>query len=232
MGLVIIKSQRIKNNSNQVTQSNIGGTYNAGGDVWPYNGLSGFLHSYYGDNVVSVYDEDISVLMGNDPTGYLEKHSKKEMEKEEKKRFYKGWCTVVLREGKTMWIPFGCMHTVIPLSNRRESLTGELRKDKEKSKPGRSKKAEDAEYSSLLFFPVLGLRDDLAAPKIVCSVAGRFNMNKVHASSSWEANEAWKAYMKKLEAVVSRTTSKAPDGEEKVGESVAPSSVAALSPVG
>ena len=101
--------------------------------MWPYNGLAGFIHSFIGDNVVTIFDEDGSIAMGNNSTAYLEKHSKKEMGRQDREAFTKGWTTVVLREGMTMWVPFGHMHTVIPLSNKRESLMGALKRQRTKA---------------------------------------------------------------------------------------------------
>ena len=184
--------------------------------MWPYNGLGGFLHSCIGDNVVTIFDEDASIAMGNNSTAYLEKYSKKEMGRQDRETFSRNWTTVVLREGMTMWVPFGHMHTVIPLSNKRESLMGALKKAKDKSKPGRSKNGEEPEYSSILFVPVLGKKDAQKPPKVVCATAGRFLTNKCWSTESWEKNQAWRDYVARLEEIVKKTNNKTTDVPEAV----------------
>ena len=189
--------------------------------MWPYNGLGGFLHSCIGDNVVTIFDEDASIAMGNNSTAYLEKYSKKEMGRQDRETFSRGWTTVVLREGMTMWVPFGHMHTVIPLSNKRESLMGALKKAKDKSRPGRSKNGEESEYSSILFVPVLGQKDAQKPPKIVCATAGRLMTNRCFTTESWEKNQAWRDYSDQLEEIVKKTNNKSAD-LEPAAEATAP----------
>ena len=167
-----------------------------------------------GDCSVTIYDVDSSIAMGNNMQTWLEEQSKKSMSRGEKKQLLKPWVTVHLKEKMACWIPFGFCHRVIPLQSQRESLFLSTDGDKpgstkKKAKPGKAKAgSSEAEYSSLLFIPVLGSNDQNGAPQTVCSTYARFLANKPYAPAGWEGQSVWQGYCKRLAGVASRVNNK------------------------
>ena len=186
-------------------------------EVWPYNSMSGLLIAWVGDVSVTVFDEDCSNAAGSDVVAYLSKLDVSKMSKEEKQEQQAKWSTVLLKEGMCLWVPFGCVTSIVPLASRRESKTevGEKKK-----RPGRSAKKDETEYSTFVFIPVLGDKDAGAVAKTVCQVFSRWTAHKLHGPERWEnsqKNSDWKSYCDALEVIVKKTSKKiADDGDASV----------------
>ena len=194
------------------------------GEQWAYNGLGGFLVSWLGDNCVTVFDEDTSNSMGADPKAWLVEKGCKDMKKAEKSALSGKWSTILLKESQSMFVPTGCLHAVVPLPTKRESLSGTTSADGKKKAPGRKKKDDDntTEFSSMIFIPVLSKSDAELSPLTVCKFYGRWIQNRGHGGvQKWEKDEKWKDYLKTMEEVASRTgkkSDKALERQDSLGE--------------
>jgi hypothetical protein len=180
------------------------------GEAWPYNSMSGLLISWIGENSVTIFDEESSNASGSDAAAFLSKTdvSQASSKGDKKDQVQAKWSTVLLKEKMCCWVPFGCVTSIVPLASRRESKTETADK---KKKPGRSTKKDDAEYSTLVWIPVLSNADADAAPKTVCQVMSRWMAHKHHGPDRWEKFPEWKHYCSALDAVVKKTSKKIGD---------------------
>ena len=189
----------------------VGGVPKDDGEAWPYNGMAGFLVNWVGDLAVNILDQESSIAAGHDLEAYFKTYDVKKMNKEEKETFKSKWTTVILREKTSLWVPFGHVISIVPLSGQRDTKTeapaaGASGSEKVKGKPGR--KSDASEYSTTVFIPVLGDKDNEGAAKVVCSTVARFTANKVFGPDRWEKEHVWKSYVAKLQETVTSTSLK------------------------
>ena len=172
--------------------------------------------SWVGDNCITVFDEDTSNLMGADPKAWLVEQGCKAMSKTDRAALSAKWTTVLLKETQAMYIPTGCLHVVVPLALKRESIKVD-KNDKpaevKKKAPGKKKKDDDnsTEYSSLLFMPVLAASDTQLSPLTVCKCVGRWMTNRSQGLHKWDKEKNWQGYLKAMEEVADRTSKKRPE---------------------
>ena len=118
--------------SGKQNKNSIVGTFDASGEVWPYNGMEGMLVCLRGDAGVCVLDQEWSAKAGSGVDPFLKKHDGHMRNSTERAEIASHIEVVSLKPGQSVWIPFGCVHTVSALPETRESKKPQVAADRKK----------------------------------------------------------------------------------------------------
>ena len=152
--------------------------------------MAGALVALHGEVSVTVYSSEQSIAAGTDVENWLSSMSAEKKDKKEQDDLLHGMDTVLLKENMGIYVPFGCVHTVVPIASKRETVPdGEK---KRKSKPGRSQKANETEYSTMLWIPHLSSQHVTEGKDLLCSFAAKMVAGSAWTTPTWEKAEAWK----------------------------------------
>ena len=188
----VVKSSQLSGKQNR---NCIVGTFDASGEVWPYNGMEGWLYCLSGDVGIAALDATWSEKCGSDIDAWLAQHDAHMRTSAERKEIYSHVMGVSLRPGEAAWIPFGCVHTVSALPGKRDSK--KVDDGKSKAKKGPKKKADSAaEFSQLMWIPCLSTRHNKEAVHVTASkVLSRLIAAKQYSHERTESDANYKQYL-------------------------------------
>ena len=87
------------------------GTFDASGEVWPYNGMEGWLYCLSGDVGIVVLDKSWSEKCGNGIDEFLAQQPAHMRTTQERQEIADHVMGVSMKPGQAAWIPFGCVCT-------------------------------------------------------------------------------------------------------------------------
>ena len=164
-----------------------------------------FLVNIVGEANVTVYNTELSTHMGTDIESYMLGIGVKGQSVSEKNELEASMSSVLLKEHEAVYIPFGMVHTIVPLPSKRDSKSdGDF---KVKKKPGRSGKKDETEHSSMLFLPHLSEgHATQAVAGVLAATTARWMDGKPWSTSSWDRYPLWQAYVQQIEAKAKEVT--------------------------
>ena len=184
---------------------NYRGSWAASKEVWCLNGMAGFLVNMVGEVSVTIYNAELSTNMATDIENYMLGLGVKGQSVSDRRQLEASMSSVLLKEHEAVYIPFGMVHTIVPLPSKRDSKTdGDM---KVKKKPGRSGKKDETEHSSMLFLPHLSEgHATQAVAGVLAATTARWMDGKPWSTSSWDRYPLWQASAQKIEAKAKECT--------------------------
>jgi hypothetical protein len=171
------------------------------------------LKSLCGDFVITCLSREWSTKAGSDLPAYLMKHDASMRSVEERNTVAEHLCAVAIKEGQSLWIPFGMLHVVTGMPSSRETKKAAPVKGGKKPKPGPRKKDAASEYGSLLWLPCVLTTAAVAAQDAdgAAKVLARLVAWRQWVHERVQKDENWIAFVHEMEK-------KAKDSGKKVEE--------------
>ena len=118
---------------------------------------------------------------------------------------FDGWQSVILGPDRSLWVPFGWVIVVLPLSDKRpvlidgEADKGVVKKQGKRQSQKLKEKPAEKEWGTTVWFPCLRKADCSDAPgSAVCEVRARLEAAKLQWPKNLHSCTEWQSWMKWL----------------------------------